>query len=505
MPAPSGAAGTLRALPFLLIAAIAPGCRHHSSAPRPIRIAVHSDPVTLDPHLHNEILTHSILLNIYDGLTAFDADLRVRPNLASYWENPDDETWLFYLRPKARFQDGRPVQAEDVVFSLDRVRHHPRSGLASFIVEISSARVVDDHTVEVKTKRPFACLLNKLAFLAIVPRDSPDEITAPVGSGPYRLASYAPGRIIRLDPDTNPWRDEGVASPPIEFLPVRDAQRRVEMLLKGEADIVQDLLASEVARVRTSRDCRAAVRTSSVVEYIHMSPRDARFADRRVREAISLALDRARLVETILDGYGEPASQLVSPGVFGFNPDLRPEQDDLARARHLLAEAGFGEGFAVELEFRNGRRGDIIASQLEALGLHVTQKSSPWPELYARLSSGEVPFYYGGVVAPTADASDIFDSFIHTPDPARGYGQTNFNRYSNPPLDRLIEGSDVTMDTLDRRALLQRCMATLMSDAYILPVLIPYDLYGIRRDIDWTPPIDRRLRGSDMRRIGAAW
>ncbi len=149
---------------------------------KPVRIAVHSAPQSFDPHLQNEILTSAVLANLYDGLTEFDEESRVVAALASEWRNPDERTWVFRLRPGVVFHDGRPLTARDVLFSLERARHHSGSGLASYLVEVETVRSTDAATIEIRTKRPFAALLAKLTAIAIVPASSPAEIVEPVGT-----------------------------------------------------------------------------------------------------------------------------------------------------------------------------------------------------------------------------------------------------------------------------------------------------------------------------------
>ncbi|MRR12267.1 hypothetical protein EG835_07345, partial [bacterium] len=187
----------VRRLGVVLVVALAaagPGsCRR---PPLPIRIAIHSAPQSFDPHLQNEILTAAVLANIFDSLTEFDEESQIRPALAAEWTNPDARTWVFRLRPGVLFHDGRPLTAEDVVFSLARARKHPRTDLASYLVEVESVKALDPLTVEIRTRRPFAALLVKLSPIPIVPRGSPETITRPVGTGSYRFLKYEEGKSI---------------------------------------------------------------------------------------------------------------------------------------------------------------------------------------------------------------------------------------------------------------------------------------------------------------------
>ncbi len=476
-------------------AVLATSCSEPS---RPIRVAIHSAPIDLDPHFQNESLTLGILGNIYEGLTDFDEVLGTRPRLAESWTNPDERTWVFRLRRGVRFHDETPVGAQDVVRSLERARSVEGSALASYLVEVETLRALDERTVEIRTRRPFAALLARLAQVYVVPRDAPARIVSPVGTGPYRLVRYG-GGVLELAPaGTSTGESRGVT--PVTFVVEPDADARLRKLLAGEVDVAANLPGTSVAVLRGSGSCRAEVLPGSTVEYLHFAWIDARFRDRRVREAIHLAIDRVAYVAEAHGGLGQPISQMAAPGVFGYAPDLRPPARDVARGRALLAEAGHPEGFDVVLEQRPGRRGDVLARQLAEAGLRVTLRQTPWGDLYRRLQRGDVGFYFGGVVSPTAEASDVLDGWVHSRDAARGYGMSNHSRYSSPRADELIEAASMSFSLVNRRELLQEAMRVAMADLPFVPVAAVSQVYGVRQDLSFRPRVDLKLLGREMRR-----
>ena len=492
--------GFATALALALAAALALGCSRPAPPPaRPLRIAVHSDPLVLDPHLRNEALTYSVLRNVYEGLTAFDSEMRIGPALAVSWENPNDLTWVFHLRPGVRFHDGRELTAADVVGSLERARLLPASGFGSYLVAVAAVRALDPQTVELTTRRPYAILLNKLAFVLIVPAGSPPEIRHPVGTGPYRLVSYQPGARLVLRAFEGYWN--GPPAPdPVEILPVKDAAERTARLLRGDLDLIQEPRPEDLGRLRASPRCRVVEQESLTVNYLLLATRRPPLSDLRVRRAISLALDRAALVRTSLHGEGRPVGQMVGRAVFGHAPDIAPPGRDLAAARRLLAEAGHAGGLDLDLEFRHGRRAEEIRRQLAEAGIRLRLVEQPWSELFPRLLAHRVSFYLGSILAPSADSSDLFDSMVHGRDPALGYGDANFVDYRNPALDGLIEESGSTLDMLTRRGQLERCMHLLMDDLAWIPLYVPWNAYGVRRDLDWQPRRDGYILARDVRR-----
>jgi peptide/nickel transport system substrate-binding protein len=205
-------------------------------------------------------------------------------------------------------------------------------------------------------------------------------------------------------------------------------------------------------------------------------------------------------VEGTLKGWGQPASQLASPGTVGFAPAIHSPARDVAQARRLLAEAGYPHGLAVTLDFREDKSAEAIREQLGEAGIAVTLRPGSWAEVLGRVRSGRAPLYYGAFTADTGDAGDILDSAVHTPAPAEGLGADNHFGYSNPEVDRLLLAARTAPTLLDRRLALQRAMERLMVDLPMVPLVVPDDLYVLRRDVRWTPRLDGRVLAADLAR-----
>jgi peptide/nickel transport system substrate-binding protein len=485
-----------------LVALPAAACgRRLVSAGRPLRVALYDDPLTLDPHLRNELLTFSVLHNIYEALTAFDAGTRIGPALAESWENPTELTWVFHLRPDVRFHDGRAFTAQDVVWSFDRARNSPHSNVSSYLVAIDKVTALDRHTVQITTLRPYPILLNKLAFVLIVPAGAPIEIRRPLGTGPYRLVAYEVGKRIELAAFDRYWG--GVpAEGRVELLPITDGRARVQRLLDGDVDVVQEPHLADLARIRAAPGSRVIEQDSLGVVYLLVRRDRPPFADPRVRRAIHLALDRGALVKEGLNGEGVPVGQMVDRNVFGYAPDLLPPARDLARARQLLAEAGFPGGLDLDLYTRTGRHaeGEAVRRQLLAAGIRLRLIERTWADLFPHLLAGEVDFYLGGWFCLSGDASDFFDSMVHSRTGSPGYGASNFNHYANPALDAMVEQSGSTLDLLTRRAQLQSCMRLLMDDLAFIPLYSPAVVFGARHDIEWQLRHDGLILANTIRR-----
>lgn len=482
---------------WLLCLVLGWGCVHDppDTPARPLRVAMHSAPLSLDPHRANEALTFSVLRNVFEGLTGIGPNGGVEPILAARWENPDDLRWRFVLRDGIRFHDGRLLTAQDVVASLERARHHPETDFASYLVEVATVEAIGPRTVEITTEQPYPILLNKLAFVSIVPHDAPAEITEPLGTGPYRLRTHEPGQAVRLEAFDGHWAGPARVDS-IELLPEPDADRRLAALVAGHVDLAFDLRAEHAEHL--TGDTRLVARDGLQVEYLALRTGIAPFDDPRLREAIDLALDRERLVNEQLGGFATALGQLVGLNVFGHDPTIGVPAADIAGARRLVNELALPPGFRIRIEARQGRDPAPLVAQLEAVGLAAEAVVHPWTLMWQRLGNGSVDAYYGGMLAVSADASDIFDTMLHSFDPTRGYGRNNHLEYRNEALDRLLEERGGTLVMLERRSVLQQAMRMAMADRAFLPLYSPHDLYGVHQRVDWTPRLDGMLVGHEL-------
>ncbi|MEM6453942.1 MAG: ABC transporter substrate-binding protein [Acidobacteriota bacterium] len=476
----------------------------------PLRVALDGDLITLDPHLHSETIAHTVLGNIYDALVDFDDAIRVVPVLAERWDNPDDLTWRFHLRPDVTFHDGRRLSARDVVYSLQRASAHPRSKVAPALVQIERVRALDARVVEVRTRTPYPILLNKLVLVRILPHPDADAdvdvdpaadvvFDAPIGTGPYRFDRLEPGRWIDLVRSDDPWRAPA-HEPRVRFLFLADPAARIAALERGEADLIANLPSDQVETVNRDPALAVAARSSLFVTYLDLNPAHPPLDDVRVRRAISLAIDRAALVREQLHGQGQPLGQMVSPDVFGHVAEIASPARDAAAARSLLAEAGHPDGLDLEIETRLGRPVAPLPAQLAEAGIRVQVERRPWSEMYQRITQRRVTAYLGGFGCTSGDASDLFDHKVHTPDPARGYGVANISGHGVPALDALIEAANGRLDMVARRAVLRRATERLHEEAHLVPLFMPYDLYGLRADLIWTPRPDGRIVLAEARR-----
>ncbi|MBI2840598.1 MAG: hypothetical protein HYX75_19965 [Acidobacteria bacterium] len=452
---------------------------------------------TFDPYLHDEESTYSTLAHFYNKLVAFGPDLDVQPELAVRWENVTETVWRFYLRPGVVFHDGRPFGSPDVVSSIRRAKEMPNSTMGYYLQSIRTVHAVSDSTVEVVTNHASPVLLNKLAFVDIVPRDAGGSaIEHPVGTGPYRFVSGTPGGTVEAERFERYWGPRP-AFDRVTILSLPGNRERALAVPSGKADLVARFPEEYWRWGQAQKDVRVLTRTGLAVTMLGFAhDKSSPFSDVRVRKAISLAIDSGRIAKH--EPMGAGMDQIVPPGVFGYSKALTPFVHDPEEARRLLREADWPKGFETELLLPESLDsvGREIAVQLAQVGIRVHPSVVPWTDFSRQWWQGGNVLVLFSWAAGTGDASDVLDALVHSRH--NGYGGFNYFGYSNPTVDHLIEMSNQTIDFQKRQKLLDEVMEEVHEDLPLLPIIQFFNLYAVRSGLDWTPRLDRRVRAFDL-------
>jgi peptide/nickel transport system substrate-binding protein len=495
-----GPAVRIAALAIGLIVALSTGCAR--LAERGALVVAFDDiPATLDPHLHNENVVWSVLCNFYDALIAMSPEMRLEPGLATAWEQRSPTTWHLTLRPGVRFSNGDPFTSADVVASFERALSHPRSGIRHYLVGVTAMRADGDLGLTVETRAPLPDLVNRLAFLFIVPRRDAGvaEIVRPVGTGPYRFVDRGDDGTIRARA-WGSWHGAcDIKQVRMMFFPGVSDQA-VTLLLNGTVDVLTTLEDDQLGRIEEQRRFRLVPQPRLAVQLLSIAGRAATgrtrqaLDDPRVRRALLLACNRQDWVNRLLHGNGTVASQYVNPVVVGYDPSLQPEPYDPVEARRLLAEAGFADGFDVTLAYGQGPA--LIAAirdDLARVGVRATLRQGSIGELARSARAGEVPLLYFGWSCSTGDASDFLNSFGHSRDIRQGLGDENYSGYSDPAVDALLEQAETEMSPALRLAELQSAQRKVLAALPVLPLTVRWGYIGVSDRVDVVARHDRRL------------
>ena len=454
-----------------------------------------------NPPLSNEAYTFLVNASIFEGLTRRDPEHRIVPALALRWENPDERTYLFELREGLRFSDGRPVRARDVAASLlapARLGWPTRNYLHS----IETAEAQGERFLRIRTRAPDLVLLTKLPWGYVLPEDGLDTMPVPaVGTGPYRLKSWTPGREFVLARNPH-YRGPAAGFAEARFVVEPDGRARVARVERGEADLADHVPFEILDQLRSREGLLAVERPGLTVMFLALRVDRAPFDDPRLREAVELALDRASLVAAALGGHGQVATQLVPAAVSGFDPSLRESGRDLRRARALLAEAGYADGLELRLDGthnRYPRDRELLASvaaQLAEAGIRVRQNALDKSEFFTLVDAGRSAFHLFGFACEAGDAGDALDQLAYSP--GGRLGAINSAGLRDMELDRLIDTANRSATPFQRMQGLRRALGRLASLRAYVPLVVPNDAVLVSARVAWEPPLDLGLRPADM-------
>jgi peptide/nickel transport system substrate-binding protein len=489
------------------VAACRDGPAGGSAPPRSLRLVFAGAPETLDPQRHTEDLTRMVLANFYEGLVAFDDGLQIQPRLAVEWTSPSEAVWRFRLRRGVRFHDQHELQAADVTRTLDRARTLKDARVPAEVRAIASVREIDPWTVEIVTDRARPLLLAALAGVAILPRTIGDaEITHPVGTGPYRFTERDAAGVVSGERFEEYWQGPAPFAA-FRIEPKPEHKDRVEAAVSG-ADLVSPVPRDALSGDGRPRGPFRVIRHPSVTVTFLVcrvglltDGRPSPFHDRRVRQALSLAIDREELIAAALAGEAMPAHQLVVPGVRGYVPDVPPPTTDRPAARRLLADAGFPAGFSSLLYTaqRGSEAGREIARQLGQVGIRLEVRAQSWPELFRVMRAGEAPLALASWTTGSGDSSSVLDPLLHSAGGREGLGSENTTGYADAELDAQLRAAGQQMDVFARKDLMASVMRRALTDLPYIPLYTPTWAYGVRNDIDFAPRLDLSVKVADLR------
>ena len=475
-----------------------------------LRIASAFDPQTMDPHALALLYHTRVSVQLYEGLVNRDEQFKLEPSLALSWQMMNPTTWRFKLRPGVLFHDGTPFTADDAVFSIERALAPPSQ--RSFQIKgLKSARKIDDLTLELTLEAPDAVLPEKLQQLAMVSKawcikhgvekaqdfNGKQETFAvrnANGTGPFMLDRFEPDvrTVLKRNPRWWGWSDKRSGNlDEITFTPIRSDATRLAALISGEIDLVLDPPVQDIARLKSESAVKLLQVTDLGQQYLafdqardELTDSDVKgknpFKDARVRRAVYQALNVELITQKVLRGQGVATGAYLSPRVDGSPPELDKRLPfDPAKAKALLAEAGYPNGFALTLDCVNVPWREAVCQAMTAMltqvGIRTTLRSSPTNQFFPKLSGATASFMEFGWT-PNPDAWASLNALFRTWDKS-GLGTFNAGRYSNPKLDTLIDNMRVEPDLTRRRAMVGVALRIVNDELPFVP------LY--RRTLTW--------------------
>ncbi|RAI57581.1 ABC transporter substrate-binding protein [Roseicella frigidaeris] len=498
-----------------------------------ITLAVGGAFTSMDPHFFDLSPNHALTWHVFDRLVHPDADQRPAPGLAESWKRLDDRTWEFRLRRGVTFHDGTPFTADDVVFTFERAPNVPNSptSLGQYIRPVQRLEVVDPYTIRLHTAEPIPLIPQMMMSFSVIGRKQGEGMStadynsgkAAIGTGPYKLASFALGdrAVFTRNPA---WWGPRQAWERVTYRMITNDSARVAALQSGDVDAIDAVPTRDVARLQKDPKLAVASRPGLRLIYLYVDasrPQTPHVTDKagnplpanplrdvRVRRALSMAINREGIRRQIMEGFSLPTGQAQPEGAMGYDPSIPVPAYDPEGARRLLAEAGYPEGFAITLHGPNDRyvNDDAIAQAIAQMWTRIGVRTA------VQTSPASVFFTAGGVrdehsVALTGWSTSTGEPDTHlslmlaTPDPPRGRGtRPRPSHYSNPELDRMIDRALTVMDTEAReKAYWDVIRIGYVRDLGVIPIHHQVNIWAMRKGIAYQAPLSELTRAMEFR------
>lgn len=476
-----------------------------------LTLAINADILTTDPQALNNGTTTSVLYNVFSNLVKYDDAGEIVMDLAESYELLEDQvTWEFKIREDAVFHDGTPVTAEDVAWSLTRVMTDESSSDYMNFSPLAEAVAVDDYTVHVVSDDPYPIMLQLLCKggAAVLPKAYFEEhgeeawLANPIGSGPYQLTEYVKDDHVTLVPFADYYGEQNPDWEEVIFRVVPESSTRVGELIAGNVDAVNMVIPTEWERVNGNEGTAVVNGPSTRVYQLALKTDKGPTADLRVRQAIDLAIDDQTIVDTILQGAGTPMLTRVPSGVNGCNEDLVGKYNyDPERAKELLAEAGYPDGFSMKIEAPTGRYtmdaeiSQAIVAMLSQVGITVDLQlleSSAYSNVFSAHSAEDGFMTCFGLGFFDASYGMIGYFGVNTS------GESNWNNQEY--IDMYYE-AEFNMNEEERTQLFQE-MQQMVADEVPYAIICQIDnSYGVKDSITMTPRLDDVWNLSTIRKV----
>ncbi|MGI9310003.1 MAG: ABC transporter substrate-binding protein [bacterium] len=459
-----------------------------------LTLAYDADPVSMD--LHEQLSGGTLQFShmVCDPLLRWNQDLGFDPRVATGWKRRDESTVRFNLRKGVKFHSGREMTAKDVAFTFSRLKRS--EDFKGIFVNFSQAKVIDDYTIDLITDGPYPLVEHTATY--IFPLDSEfysgvDERGRDKGEVVKHGDSFASTNISCTGPYTVASREQGVkvvferfadywdaASPGnverIVFTPIKEGPTRVAALLSGDIDFAAPIPPADLARIDSSAKVDLVTMSGTrIITFQLNQKRRPEFADARVRQAIVHAVNNTGIVAKIMKNFGTAAAQQSPKGYLGYNSALQPRYD-LAKAKELMADAGYADGFGVTMMAPNNRYvndakiAEAVAGMLAKINIKVDLTTLPKAQYWPKFDERAADIMMIGWHSDTEDSANFSEFLTMTPDRDSGYGQYNSGNYSNAAIDRLVLDSAKETDPAKRAAMLRQVEQILHDDAAFVPL-----------------------------------
>lgn len=478
-----------------------------------LKIAFADNVSSLDPQLNNFAGDRSAGMFFFNQLVN-NYQNKLVPGLATSWENLDANTWKVSLRPDVKWSNGEPLTADDIIFSIERARKVPGAvaPFTTYVRTIEGIVVQDAQTLIFKTSQPTPDLPLNLASIYIVNKkvvegsatEDFNSGKALVGTGPYILESYTPGKGFVAKADPNYWGEKALWDK-VDYRYTSDAAARTAALLAGDVDVIDKVSFADLRTLQEDKRVNVFTYNGLRVFFLQPSfnPKATQYItdnagkpldknpllDVRVRQALSLAINRNAIVDRILQGGATPTNQWMPEGAVGYNPDIKVDSADPEKAKALLTEAGYPEGFQLTIHVPSDRYPlapetvQAVAQFWTRIGIKTHVQVVPWTLYAGAAKNNEYAMSVLGWGNGTGEANYAMVSMLATFNAEKGLGAFNWGRYSSQKLDGLIETLANEFNFAKRERLMQEAAQVVNNEVGIIPLFHYKDIWAAKKGL----------------------
>ncbi|MDI6763413.1 MAG: glutathione ABC transporter substrate-binding protein [Thermodesulfobacteriota bacterium] len=468
------------------------------AVPQKLIVASGTDALTMDTHFALDAPTFTILDHMVESLLELTTKGEIVPRLAEKWEVSADATeFTLKLRKGIKFHDGAPFNAEAVKVTFDRLLDPKVAIRYRFLVApIATVTVVDEYTVKMKTKMPFAALVSNLTHQA-TGIQSPESlkaswdkaVTKPVGTGAFMFKEWVPGNKFVMARNDNYWGKKALLEE-VTWRVIPDDASRVVALETGEVQVAVRIPPFDIPRLKADKNLVVLSAASVRTIYLGFNALKEPFQDKRVRQAINYAVNKEAIVKHVLGGVGRVSDAAISPGIFGYAP-IKTYEYNIEKAKALLAEAGFPKGFETTLHPAVGRYYmdasvcTAVAADLLKVGIKADIKMMEWgtylPSILREKDQVEHKIYMLGWGCVTGDADYGLYTLFHSKQwPKVGM---NASFYGNEKLDQLLDAARSTANPEERKKLYKEALTLINEEAPWLFLHSEVQMVGTRANV----------------------
>jgi peptide/nickel transport system substrate-binding protein len=446
-----------------------------------------ADPRGLDPAYVDDGESAKVMVNVYEGLVKYKADsTEIEPCLATEWKVSDDgKEYTFKLRQGVKFHDGTPFNADAVKFSIDRQLPPNATDdmpYASFTFgPVDKVEKVDDYTVKILLKEPYTPFLANLAMCLAAPIVSPDAVKknggklmeTPVGTGPFKFVKWDKSQAITLERNNDYWGTKAKADK-VVFRFIKENSVRASELIAGSADIIDGVDPNDVQKLKDSK-MEIFNGKGMNINYMAFNCSRAPFNDPKVRQAVSMLINKDELVKYLYQGYATSANSPLPSFIPGYSKDVKPVDYNIEKAKELLKEAGKENLEIKMITYSNPRPynpvngqklAEAVQNYLGKAGIKATIDVYEWTEYKKKVAQGEGDIMFYGWIGDNGDA----DNFMSLFDSNEIKSTLNSAKYSNPDVDKLLAQGRMTPNGDARNKIYADIQKIVLDDAAWLPI-----------------------------------